>query len=143
MCEFCGKQYKYYTPYQEHVALHTPIKSAFSQDVEGKPPNNYEETNSNSQHSSAAGSSRTHAGMSDMVGGSAGGSSLTNWQKEATSPMTSSSFPLMQGKGWKKKMKIKEETNNKSVKEEKSSKVEGRCSALVPSAWPPLTPDNV
>ncbi|XP_071981238.1 zinc finger protein 618 isoform X2 [Engystomops pustulosus] len=123
MCEFCGKQYKYYTPYQEHVALHTPIKSAFSQDVEGKPPNNYEETNSNSQHSSA-GSSRTHAGMSDMVGGSAGGSSLTNWQKEATSPMTSSSFPLMQGKGWKKKMKIKEETNNKSVKEEKSSKVE-------------------
>ncbi|NXD13534.1 ZN618 protein, partial [Nothocercus nigrocapillus] len=26
-CEFCGKQYKYYTPYQEHVALHAPIKS--------------------------------------------------------------------------------------------------------------------
>lgn len=24
-CEFCGKQYKYYTPYQEHVALHAPI----------------------------------------------------------------------------------------------------------------------
>lgn len=23
--EFCGKQYKYYTPYQEHVALHAPI----------------------------------------------------------------------------------------------------------------------
>ncbi|KAM3910855.1 zinc finger protein 618 isoform 2-T2 [Leptodactylus fuscus] len=122
MCEFCGKQYKYYTPYQEHVALHTPIKSAFNQDVEGKQPNNYEETNSNSQHSSA-GSSRTHAGMSDMVGGSGGGS-MTNWQKEATSPMTSSSFPLMQGKGWKKKIKRKEETNNKSVKEEKSGKVE-------------------
>ncbi|XP_056397197.1 zinc finger protein 618 isoform X3 [Hyla sarda] len=123
MCEFCGKQYKYYTPYQEHVALHTPIKSAFNQDVEAKQPNNYEETNSNSQHSSA-GSSRTHAGMSDMVGGSVGGSSMTNWQKEATSPMTSSSFPLMQGKGWKKKIKRKEETNNKSVKEEKSGKVE-------------------
>ncbi|XP_069798766.1 zinc finger protein 618 isoform X2 [Dendropsophus ebraccatus] len=122
MCEFCGKQYKYYTPYQEHVALHTPIKSAFSQDVDAKQPNNYEETNSNSQHSSA-GSSRTHAGMSDMVGGSGGGS-MTNWQKEATSPMTSSSFPLMQGKGWKKKIKRKEETNNKSVKEEKSGKVE-------------------
>ncbi|XP_043914663.1 zinc finger protein 618-like isoform X4 [Protopterus annectens] len=26
VCEFCGKQYKYYTPYQEHVALHAPIK---------------------------------------------------------------------------------------------------------------------
>nr|XP_036883326.1 zinc finger protein 618 isoform X2 [Manis javanica] len=27
-CEFCGKQYKYYTPYQEHVALHAPISAA-------------------------------------------------------------------------------------------------------------------
>ncbi|KAH0510721.1 Zinc finger protein 618 [Microtus ochrogaster] len=27
-CEFCGKQYKYYTPYQEHVALHAPISTA-------------------------------------------------------------------------------------------------------------------
>ncbi|XP_073496570.1 zinc finger protein 618 isoform X6 [Phyllobates terribilis] len=95
MCEFCGKQYKYYTPYQEHVALHTPIKSTFIQDVEEKQPNNYEENNSNSQHSS-----------------------------EATSPMTSSSFPLMQGKGWKKRIKRKVETNNKSIKTEKSSKVE-------------------
>uniref|UniRef100_A0A8C2TY76 Zinc finger protein 618 n=1 Tax=Coturnix japonica TaxID=93934 RepID=A0A8C2TY76_COTJA len=115
-CEFCGKQYKYYTPYQEHVALHAPIKfsrsplfvavktqgsqsskktptsinrcstllhrtpsgvpptsqsqmfrapnsgspgskaiteSAFSRRVEGKTQNNFEETNSNSQNSSA------------------------------------------------------------------------------------------
>ncbi|XP_066466942.1 zinc finger protein 618 isoform X13 [Tiliqua scincoides] len=115
-CEFCGKQYKYYTPYQEHVALHAPIKysrsplfvavksqagqsgkktpasiircstllhrtpsgvppasqsqmfrapnsgspgskattaeSAFSRRVEGKAQNNFEETNSSSQHSS-------------------------------------------------------------------------------------------
>ncbi|XP_063792205.1 zinc finger protein 618 isoform X2 [Pseudophryne corroboree] len=121
MCEFCGKQYKYYTPYQEHVALHTPIKSAFSQDVEAKQSNNYEETNSNSQHSSA-GSSRTPAGMSDLVGG--GGGSLASWQKESTSPMISGPFPLIQGKGWKKKIKRKEETSNKSVKEEKSCKAE-------------------
>ncbi|XP_064533275.1 zinc finger protein 618 isoform X14 [Pseudopipra pipra] len=52
-CEFCGKQYKYYTPYQEHVALHAPIKSAFSRRVEGKAQNNFEETNSNCQNSSA------------------------------------------------------------------------------------------
>ncbi|XP_041262670.1 zinc finger protein 618 isoform X9 [Onychostruthus taczanowskii] len=116
-CEFCGKQYKYYTPYQEHVALHAPIKfsrsplfvavktqasqsskkspasinrcssllhrapsgvppasqsqmfrapnsgspgskaitaeNAFSRRVEGKVQNNFEETNSNSQNSSA------------------------------------------------------------------------------------------
>ncbi|XP_058014970.1 zinc finger protein 618 isoform X11 [Ahaetulla prasina] len=51
-CEFCGKQYKYYTPYQEHVALHAPIKSAFSRRVENKLQNNYEETNSSSQNSS-------------------------------------------------------------------------------------------
>ncbi|NWI54423.1 ZN618 protein, partial [Calyptomena viridis] len=30
-CEFCGKQYKYYTPYQEHVALHAPISSTSRQ----------------------------------------------------------------------------------------------------------------
>ncbi|OXB66506.1 hypothetical protein ASZ78_011621 [Callipepla squamata] len=52
-CEFCGKQYKYYTPYQEHVALHAPItESAFSRRAEGKAQNNFEETNSNSQNSS-------------------------------------------------------------------------------------------
>uniref|UniRef100_A0A4X2LIM3 Zinc finger protein 618 n=1 Tax=Vombatus ursinus TaxID=29139 RepID=A0A4X2LIM3_VOMUR len=51
-CEFCGKQYKYYTPYQEHVALHAPIKSAFSRRVESKAQNNFEETNSSSQNSS-------------------------------------------------------------------------------------------
>ncbi|XP_061589610.1 zinc finger protein 618 isoform X2 [Cololabis saira] len=27
VCEFCGKQYKYFNPYQEHVALHTPLGS--------------------------------------------------------------------------------------------------------------------
>ncbi|XP_028318776.1 zinc finger protein 618 isoform X2 [Gouania willdenowi] len=27
VCEFCGKQYKYFNPYQEHVALHRPISS--------------------------------------------------------------------------------------------------------------------
>ncbi|XP_025022889.1 zinc finger protein 618 isoform X7 [Python bivittatus] len=52
-CEFCGKQYKYYTPYQEHVALHAPItESAFSRRVESKMQNNFEETNSSSQNSS-------------------------------------------------------------------------------------------
>ncbi|XP_069465969.1 zinc finger protein 618 isoform X2 [Ambystoma mexicanum] len=55
-CEFCGKQYKYYTPFQEHVALHAPIKSTFSRKVELKIQNNFEETNSNSQHSSEAAS---------------------------------------------------------------------------------------
>ncbi|XP_040180314.1 zinc finger protein 618 isoform X4 [Rana temporaria] len=121
MCEFCGKQYKYYTPYQEHVALHTPLKSAFTQDIEAKQPNNYEEANSNSQHSSA-GSSRTRAGMSDMAGG-AGSGGGASWKKESPSPMISSPFPVMQGKGWKKKIKRKEE-NNKLVKEEKSGKTE-------------------
>ncbi|NP_082602.1 zinc finger protein 618 isoform b [Mus musculus] len=51
-CEFCGKQYKYYTPYQEHVALHAPIKNTFSRRVESKAQNHFEETNSSSQNSS-------------------------------------------------------------------------------------------
>ncbi|XP_056668385.1 zinc finger protein 618 isoform X8 [Monodelphis domestica] len=67
-CEFCGKQYKYYTPYQEHVALHAPItESAFSRRVESKAQNNFEETNSSSQNSS-----------------------------EAASPLISNPFPLLQ-----------------------------------------------
>ncbi|XP_053420993.1 zinc finger protein 618 isoform X11 [Nycticebus coucang] len=66
-CEFCGKQYKYYTPYQEHVALHAPIKSAFSRRVEGKAQNHFEETNSSSQNSS-----------------------------ETSSPLISNPFPLLQ-----------------------------------------------
>uniref|UniRef100_A0A803JTL0 Zinc finger protein 618 n=1 Tax=Xenopus tropicalis TaxID=8364 RepID=A0A803JTL0_XENTR len=92
-CEYCGKQYKYYTPYQEHVALHAPIKRAFSPDVESresKTANNYDETNSNSQHSS--GSSRTHAGMADMVAGG----NVTSWQKDSSNPMIGSPFPLVQ-----------------------------------------------
>ncbi|XP_016066397.1 PREDICTED: zinc finger protein 618 isoform X8 [Miniopterus natalensis] len=66
-CEFCGKQYKYYTPYQEHVALHAPIKSAFSRRVESKAQNHFEETNSSSQNSS-----------------------------ETASPLISNTFPLLQ-----------------------------------------------
>ncbi|XP_064164127.1 zinc finger protein 618-like isoform X1 [Anguilla rostrata] len=29
VCEFCGKQYKYFNPYQEHVALHAPLSHSF------------------------------------------------------------------------------------------------------------------
>ncbi|KAM5258663.1 zinc finger protein 618 isoform 16-T16 [Hipposideros larvatus] len=68
-CEFCGKQYKYYTPYQEHVALHAPIKSAFSRRVESKAQNHFEETNSSSQNSS-----------------------------ETASPLVSNTFPLLQSR---------------------------------------------
>ncbi|XP_040975954.1 zinc finger protein 618 isoform X6 [Aquila chrysaetos chrysaetos] len=40
-CEFCGKQYKYYTPYQEHVALHAPITPMMSKiyDLQGQTTN--------------------------------------------------------------------------------------------------------
>ncbi|KAJ8408733.1 hypothetical protein AAFF_G00253680 [Aldrovandia affinis] len=51
ICEFCGKQYKYFNPYQEHVALHAPIKSAFSRKMESKVQSSLGETNS-SQNSS-------------------------------------------------------------------------------------------
>ncbi|KAA0716236.1 Zinc finger protein 618 [Triplophysa tibetana] len=35
-CEYCGKQYKYFNPYQEHVALHAPMKGTFGLKLEGK-----------------------------------------------------------------------------------------------------------
>uniref|UniRef100_A0AAY5EYM2 C2H2-type domain-containing protein n=1 Tax=Electrophorus electricus TaxID=8005 RepID=A0AAY5EYM2_ELEEL len=35
-CEFCGKQYKYFNPYQEHVALHTPMKTSYGLKMESK-----------------------------------------------------------------------------------------------------------
>ncbi|XP_056314845.1 zinc finger protein 618 isoform X2 [Danio aesculapii] len=35
-CEYCGKQYKYFNPYQEHVALHAPLKGTFGLKLEGK-----------------------------------------------------------------------------------------------------------
>ncbi|XP_062340648.1 zinc finger protein 618 isoform X3 [Osmerus eperlanus] len=34
VCEFCGKQYKYFNPYQEHVALHTPMDGPFLRKME-------------------------------------------------------------------------------------------------------------
>ncbi|XP_016158081.1 PREDICTED: zinc finger protein 618 isoform X9 [Ficedula albicollis] len=85
-CEFCGKQYKYYTPYQEHVALHAPIKSAFSRRVEGKVQNNFEETNSNSQNSSAG-----HSGTEKPKE-----KRCKQNPSESASPLISNPFPLLQ-----------------------------------------------
>ncbi|XP_059721451.1 zinc finger protein 618 isoform X8 [Haemorhous mexicanus] len=85
-CEFCGKQYKYYTPYQEHVALHAPIKSAFSRRMEGKVQNNFEETNSNSQNSSAG-----HSGTEKPKE-----KRCKQNPSETASPLISNPFPLLQ-----------------------------------------------
>ncbi|XP_014805263.1 PREDICTED: zinc finger protein 618 isoform X10 [Calidris pugnax] len=86
-CEFCGKQYKYYTPYQEHVALHAPItESAFSRRVEGKAQNNFEETNSNSQNSSAV-----HSGTEKPKE-----KRCKQNPSETASPLNSNPFPILQ-----------------------------------------------
>ncbi|XP_068067711.1 zinc finger protein 618 isoform X14 [Anomalospiza imberbis] len=86
-CEFCGKQYKYYTPYQEHVALHAPItESAFSRRVEGKVQNNFEETNSNSQNSSAG-----HSGTEKPKE-----KRCKQNPSETASPLISNPFPILQ-----------------------------------------------
>ncbi|XP_042193360.1 zinc finger protein 618 [Callorhinchus milii] len=52
-CEYCGKRYKYYTPYQEHVALHvsSDAESLVIKRNEAKILNTPEESNSNSQNS--------------------------------------------------------------------------------------------
>ncbi|XP_036070349.1 zinc finger protein 618 [Oryzias melastigma] len=51
VCEFCGKQYKYFNPYQEHVALHTPMNSPFRRKLESAIQSSLVDTNS-SQNSS-------------------------------------------------------------------------------------------
>uniref|UniRef100_A0A3B4FR46 Zinc finger protein 618 n=1 Tax=Pundamilia nyererei TaxID=303518 RepID=A0A3B4FR46_9CICH len=51
VCEFCGKQYKYFNPYQEHVALHTPMGDPFRRKLESAIQSSLVDTNS-SQNSS-------------------------------------------------------------------------------------------
>ncbi|KAM8829283.1 zinc finger protein 618 isoform 5-T11 [Spinachia spinachia] len=51
VCEFCGKQYKYFNPYQEHVALHTPMDTPFRRKLESAIQSSVVDTNS-SQNSS-------------------------------------------------------------------------------------------
>ncbi|XP_060768282.1 zinc finger protein 618 isoform X5 [Neoarius graeffei] len=67
-CEFCGKQYKYFNPYQEHVALHTPMKSSFGLKIDGKTSVQPSRGDANSSQSSS----------------------------DATSPMVASAFPASQ-----------------------------------------------
>ncbi|XP_041049261.1 zinc finger protein 618 isoform X2 [Carcharodon carcharias] len=70
ICEYCGKRYKYYTPYQEHVALHasSDAESPLGKRNEAKLPNTCEENNS-SQNSSG-GTSVQKSGLSSVKNGS-------------------------------------------------------------------------
>ncbi|XP_078281933.1 zinc finger protein 618 isoform X2 [Rhinoraja longicauda] len=56
ICEYCGKRYKYYTPYQEHVALHasSDAESPLVKRNEAKLPNVCEENNSSQNSSGGA-----------------------------------------------------------------------------------------
>ncbi|XP_055515893.1 zinc finger protein 618 isoform X3 [Leucoraja erinacea] len=56
ICEYCGKRYKYYTPYQEHVALHasSDAESPLVKRNEAKLPNACEENNSSQNSSGGA-----------------------------------------------------------------------------------------
>ncbi|XP_038638310.1 zinc finger protein 618 isoform X2 [Scyliorhinus canicula] len=71
ICEYCGKRYKYYTPYQEHVALHasSDAESPLGKRNEAKLPNTCEENNNSSQNSSG-GTSVQKSGLSSVKNGS-------------------------------------------------------------------------
>ncbi|XP_067868715.1 zinc finger protein 618 isoform X2 [Heterodontus francisci] len=71
ICEYCGKRYKYYTPYQEHVALHasSDAESPLVKRSEAKLPNTCEENNNSSQNSSG-GTSVQKSGLSSVKNGS-------------------------------------------------------------------------
>ncbi|KAK7174043.1 hypothetical protein R3I93_003771 [Phoxinus phoxinus] len=66
-CEYCGKQYKYFNPYQEHVALHAPMKGTYGLKLEGKMSNQSGQSSradiNNSQNSSDTPNSRTYASL--------------------------------------------------------------------------------
>ncbi|CAL8279375.1 unnamed protein product [Merluccius merluccius] len=51
VCEVCGKQYKYFNPYQEHLALHTPMDTVFIRKVESTMPSSLVDTNSSKNSS--------------------------------------------------------------------------------------------
>ncbi|XP_056112711.1 zinc finger protein 618 isoform X2 [Rhinichthys klamathensis goyatoka] len=66
-CEYCGKQYKYFNPYQEHVALHAPMKGTYGLKMEGKMSSQSGQSSradvNNSQNSSDTPNSRTYASL--------------------------------------------------------------------------------
>ncbi|XP_076867562.1 zinc finger protein 618 isoform X2 [Brachyhypopomus gauderio] len=88
-CEFCGKQYKYFNPYQEHVALHTPLKNSYSLKMDGK---------ATSGQASRGDASRGDASRGDGSRGDASRGDANNSQSssETTSPMIPSTFPPSQ-----------------------------------------------
>ncbi|XP_057178793.1 zinc finger protein 618 isoform X3 [Triplophysa rosa] len=64
-CEYCGKQYKYFNPYQEHVALHAPMKGTFGLKLEGKLSGQSSRADiNNSQNSSDTPTSRVYSSLS-------------------------------------------------------------------------------
>lgn len=66
-CEYCGKQYKYFNPYQEHVALHAPLKGTFGLKLEGKLSGQSGQSSrvdiNNSHNSSDTPNSRTYTSL--------------------------------------------------------------------------------
>ncbi|XP_067293654.1 zinc finger protein 618 isoform X3 [Pseudorasbora parva] len=66
-CEYCGKQYKYFNPYQEHVALHAPMKGTYGLKMEGKMSSQSGQSSradvNNSQNSSDTPNSRTYTSL--------------------------------------------------------------------------------
>ncbi|KAG9353901.1 hypothetical protein JZ751_012025 [Albula glossodonta] len=112
VCEFCGKQYKYFNPYQEHVALHAPIKSAFCRKMESKVQSSLGETNS-SQNSSGT-----------------------------MSPLVSSSFPALQkpyicgtcGTQFKIYSNLQEHMQSHAADNENHTKAESPKSTPAPTA---------
>uniref|UniRef100_A0A3Q2YJT9 Zinc finger protein 618 n=1 Tax=Hippocampus comes TaxID=109280 RepID=A0A3Q2YJT9_HIPCM len=66
VCEFCGKQYKYFNPYQEHVALHTPMSDHFRRKLENALQSSLVDTNS-SRNSSGESEIQLSSGPCDFL----------------------------------------------------------------------------
>ncbi|XP_023386851.1 zinc finger protein 618 isoform X14 [Pteropus vampyrus] len=107
-CEFCGKQYKYYTPYQEHVALHAPITTCHScarghcsLARAGVEVPSFSETNLSPSSASGWPSNHAESAFSRRVESKAQNhfeetNSSSQNSSETASPLISNTFPLLQ-----------------------------------------------
>ncbi|KAJ8346815.1 hypothetical protein SKAU_G00282160 [Synaphobranchus kaupii] len=84
ICEFCGKQYKYFNPYQEHVALHAPLSHSF------------EMQSPRAQQRAKDTKSTFNRKMDNKLQSSLGETNSSQNSSGTMSPMVSSSFPPLQ-----------------------------------------------
>ncbi|XP_066568698.1 zinc finger protein 618 isoform X2 [Amia ocellicauda] len=98
VCEFCGKQYKYFNPYQEHVALHAPISWSLEMQAprsQQRPVGSYKHGTPKTEHNRIE-SAFCRKMEGKMQNNNVEESNNSQNSSGGTSPLVSSPFPLLQ-----------------------------------------------